>query len=132
MPDTIRMQCLDAIEDALASMEAGEPVDDPYSVRFTQVEDGPLSDADARKRFVAGIVPGRETKRTMFPLDHCILPVAIEFRMTGGVRRSATPAPEPGACLGQGRAPRRGGGGHPRAGGRRGDRPDQADPRAVS
>ena len=35
-------------------------------------------------------VPGREAKRTMFPLDHCILPVAIEFRMTRGVRRSAT------------------------------------------
>ena len=82
MPDTIRMRCLEAIREALEAVVAGEPEDDPYTIAFSKVEHGPLGDVDHRKRFVAGIVPGRETKQTMYPLDQCTLPVAIEFRMT--------------------------------------------------
>ena len=50
----------------------------------------------------------------------------------GRDRRSATPLVIRGACLGEGRPPRRGRGHQPRAGGRRGDRPDQADPRRIA
>jgi hypothetical protein len=82
MADTIRLRCLAAIKSALEAMTAGEPDGDPYTVEFSKVEHGPLGDEDHRKRFVAGIVPGRETKQTMYPLDQCTLPVAIEFRMT--------------------------------------------------
>jgi hypothetical protein len=81
MPDTIRMRCLAAINTALEAMTAGEPADDPYTVQFSKVEHGPLGDTDHRKRYVAGIVPGRERKQTLYPFDQCTLEVAIEFRM---------------------------------------------------
>ena len=55
---------------------------EPYSVQFTSVEHGALGDFDNRKRYVAAVVPGRESKRTRYPLTDCTLPVTIEFRMT--------------------------------------------------
>lgn len=82
MTNTIRFQCLDWIRKSLLGMVEGEPENDPYSVQFSQVEHGPLGDIDHKKRYVAGIVPGVERKETRYPLTDCVLPVAVEFRMT--------------------------------------------------
>ena len=83
MADTIRLQCLNALKGVLEALVAGQQPGDPYSVQFTKVAIGPLGDTDHRKRFVAGIVPGRERKRPYtYPLEECTLPVAVEFRMT--------------------------------------------------
>jgi hypothetical protein len=83
MPDTIRLQCLEALKGVLEDMVAGEPMGDPYSAQFTKVVIGPLDETDHRMRFVAGIVTGREKKRPyMYPLEECTLPVAIELCMT--------------------------------------------------
>ena len=82
MVDTLRFRCLEALRASFAGMLDGYPQADPYSVQFTSVEHGPLSDFDNRKRYVAAVVPGREIKQTRYPLTDCTLPVTIEFRMT--------------------------------------------------
>ena len=82
MPDTLRLQCLEKIRANLAELLDGHPTSDPYSLRFTSVEHGPLADFDNRKRYVAGVVPGREVKQTRYPQTDCMLPVTVEFRMT--------------------------------------------------
>jgi hypothetical protein len=81
--DTIRLQCLEALRDVLEDLASGEPVEDPYETQFSKVVIGPLGEADHRLRFVAGIVVGRERKKTyMYPLEECTLPLAIELRMS--------------------------------------------------
>ena len=88
MPDTIRLQCLKAIKARLAALfiPTGDeipPVADPYTIQFSSVDLGPLSEMDHRKRYTAGIVPGTERKEDKFyPLRDCTLPVTIEWRMT--------------------------------------------------
>ena len=65
-------------------------VDDPnaaaphrhHGIKFSTVGLGPLGDTDYRKRFVVGIVPGRETKSDLFPLKSCMFDLTLEFRAT--------------------------------------------------
>ena len=78
---TLRFRCLESIRTSLASLVEDPPADDPYSVQFSAVEHGPLGDFNNRKRYVAAVVPGRESKHTRYPLNDCTLPVTIEFRM---------------------------------------------------
>ena len=82
MAETLRFRCLEALRASVAGMLDGYPANAPYSVQFTSVEHGPLGDFDNRKRYVAAVVPGRESKQTRYPLTDCTLPVTIEFRMT--------------------------------------------------
>ena len=82
MAETLRFRCLEALRTSFAGLREGYPPADPYSVQFTSVEHGPLGDFDNRKRYVAAVVPGRESKQTRYPLTDCTLPVTIEFRMT--------------------------------------------------
>jgi hypothetical protein len=82
MTDSIRLQCLEAIQDVLEAMVVGEPLADPYTIAFDKVKLGPLGDVDYRQQYVAGIVTGRERLHdVMNPAQYKILPVAIEFRM---------------------------------------------------
>jgi hypothetical protein len=76
MADPVRLQCLHAVQASLQSM--APPT---YSAEFSQVRIGPLLDEDSRKLRSAGIVAGRETKITEYPLMDCTLPVEIELRM---------------------------------------------------
>jgi len=82
MAETLRFRCLEALRASFAGMLDGYPASDPYSLQFSAVEHGPLGDFDNRKRYVAAVVPGRESKQTRYPLTDCTLPVTIEFRMT--------------------------------------------------
>jgi hypothetical protein len=58
------------------------PLPDPYPFKFSHVELGPLDMGDHKRKLVAGVVPGRETKRELFPVVEPTLPVNIEFRAT--------------------------------------------------
>ena len=91
---TLRFRCLEAIRASLAGIVEGLPAGDPYSIALSAVEHGPLGDFDNRRRYVAAIVPGSESKQTRYPLTDCTLPVTIEFRMTvnRGDRRPAIEA----------------------------------------
>lgn len=77
MTDSVRLQIL---EHLVGLLEAAAPPD--YDFTFSQVEIGPLSIADHKKRFTAGVSVGRETKASLFPLLDNTLPVTIEFRLT--------------------------------------------------
>jgi hypothetical protein len=97
---TLRFRCLEAIRASLAGLVEGLPADDPYSVQFSAVEHGPLGDFDNRRRYVAAVVPGNESKQTRYPLTDCTLPVTIEFRMTAD-RGDQRPAIEAERMLGE-------------------------------
>lgn len=83
---TVRLTCVEWLQKLLAT--TGQPTNNvpedlfPYTVKFSAVELGPLGDADTRKLHSAGILPGRERKKTLYPLDDCWLPISIEFRQT--------------------------------------------------
>ena len=80
MTDTVRLTCLKYLQTQLQAIQAGE---NNYLLTFSGVELGPITAPEAgRKRAMAGIVPGHELKRPEFPLTYCMLPVAIEFRVT--------------------------------------------------
>jgi hypothetical protein len=100
MTDTVRLRCLEALRASFAGLRDGEPAADPYSVEFSAVEHGPLGDFDNRRRYVAAVVPGNESKRTRYPLTDCTLPVTIEFRMTAN-RGDQRPAVEAERVLGE-------------------------------
>jgi hypothetical protein len=79
MTDTVRLQCLKALQARLREMQAGQD----YLLNFNQVELGPIDGGEAsRKRAVVGIVPGKEVKDVQFPMTYCQLPIAVEFRLT--------------------------------------------------
>ena len=52
-----------------------------YGLEFSVVGMGPLRDTDARKRYVVGLVPGREIKDDLFPLKSVMLDLVVEFRV---------------------------------------------------
>jgi hypothetical protein len=83
---TVRQQCINKVRDVLQTMAPADPdgpqPDFSYSFEFSAVKLGPLSAPDGKRRLMAGIVTGRESKKTLYPLEHCILPLMIEFRLT--------------------------------------------------
>jgi len=78
--DTVRVRVLRALTALLASVERGQPPDDPYPIDFSSIGLGPIGDPDMRKELVGGVVPGRETTVTLYPFVQATLPVVVEFR----------------------------------------------------
>lgn len=83
-----RQEVLEAIQARLQDMANRLPADPQdiqpteYPFAFSSVEIGPLDVGDHKKRYMAGIVPGRERKQTRYPITDCTLPITIELRMT--------------------------------------------------
>jgi len=83
--NTLRLQILQHIKGLYQA--ATDNIDPPagkrhYGLEFSVVGLGPLSDADNRKRFSVGIIPGHELKSDLFPLKTSMFEVTIEFRVT--------------------------------------------------
>lgn len=99
MAETVRERVLEAMKDALAEIEGGLPATDPYWYTPSKVVRGPLTDADARKRLMIGVVDGEEMTRDLFPLVEISLRVAVEFRFTHN-KDDAGPSTEANRVLG--------------------------------
>ena len=82
MTDTVRLTNLRFVQTVLKAMDLTGPNDGTGPTPFTLVALGPIGGFENRMRYTAGIVPGDEIKRTLFPITDCTLPVTIEFRMT--------------------------------------------------
>jgi hypothetical protein len=83
MSDSLRHQIL---QEMLATFTAvtpsSPPDDDGYPFQFSLVELGALGDADHRKRYSLGIVPGAERYAYSYPFIERFLTVGIEMRVT--------------------------------------------------
>jgi hypothetical protein len=77
MSKSIRRQIIEQIK---ATFEGVTEAD--WGVRFSTVAIGPLGDADQRKRYSVGIVPGAEVYSDLYPYRCRDLNIAIEFRVT--------------------------------------------------
>lgn len=99
MADTIRKQILQKIAERLENMVPDDPNEDDYRVEFSVVSIGPLGEPDNKKRYRAGVVPGQERKKNLYPLVECSLVVDIEFQMTVN-RGDEVPAMEAETVIG--------------------------------
>jgi len=77
MVESVRHKILRTMAETFAAVS--EP---DYPLKFSTVGMGPLSEADHKKRFSIGIVPGPEQYKHSFPYIERLLDVAIEFRIT--------------------------------------------------
>jgi len=77
MAESVRHRILTTM---IAKFQAVEPPDWP--IKFSTVELGPLGEADHRKRFSIGIVPGPERYSHLYPYTVRNMTVGIEFRIT--------------------------------------------------
>lgn len=83
--DTLRLQILKHIKglyEAVTDEDPAPPGKVYYGMNFSVVGLGPLSDADHRKRFSLGIIPGPELKSDLFPLKTAMFTVTLEFKVT--------------------------------------------------
>jgi len=79
---SVRLQILDAIVASFAAMQADQPDEDPYGVKFSTAALGPLSDYDQRKRYSLGVVAGPEKETYQYPFVMSFMTVNLEFRVT--------------------------------------------------
>jgi hypothetical protein len=82
MADTIRLTNLRFVQTTLRTLDLTGPGDLTSPNFFTLVSLGPIDGFENRMRYTAGIVPGDEIKKTLYPITDCTLPVTVEFRMT--------------------------------------------------
>ena len=80
--ETVREKIIEALVARLKTIEPDPTDPDGFSFAFADVKRGSLPAQDHTKRYMAGVVPGRETKKDLYPFIHCSLPVDIEFRIT--------------------------------------------------
>ncbi|MDR3739018.1 MAG: hypothetical protein P4L40_08350 [Terracidiphilus sp.] len=77
MNDPVRLLILN---DIVSKYEAVDV--DPWGLKFSTVELGPLGDPDQRKQYSVGVVPGPEKNGFEFPYAMVFLKVDVEFRVT--------------------------------------------------
>lgn len=82
MSDSVRKQVLMAIVEAYKDVEPDPDAADPWPIKFSEVELGPLGAEDFKKRFTLGVVPGPEKYSDLYPFIARQMRVAIEFRIT--------------------------------------------------
>lgn len=82
MADTFRETILETFALSLRDVTGGQPVEDPYPLRFSEVVRGPLR-LTSPKRLTAGVVPVKETKALGTSFVTCRLEVSIDFRYRG-------------------------------------------------
>ena len=79
MTDSVRHLILNKIVTTFEAVTTPATTPDAF---FSKIELGPLSEADHRKRYVVGVVPGTEREKFLFPYIECMLTVNVEFRIT--------------------------------------------------
>lgn len=88
---TVRLDILQTIKEAFASIDANQPVSDPYGIQFSTVEIGPLAPWDQRKMYSCGLHVGPEKETFQFPYIMCWLTLNVEFRATWNRDAPVTP-----------------------------------------
>ncbi len=77
---TVRETILEYIKAQLATMQAGSPGGDPYSVTWGKIRRAPLTEADEKVKYAIAIHEGAERKQVGVGYYLCTLPIVLEFR----------------------------------------------------
>jgi len=82
MTITVRETCLQALEEHLKGVIAGQPVADPYTIEWSLVTRKIIGSIARGKRNALGIYDGEERKtERSYPVVDCVLRVTLEFHL---------------------------------------------------